>query len=128
MTPREAIALLTKPKSKYRAVPTVVDGVRFASKAEAKRDAELRLLERAGKIEELQRQPVFDLEVNDKLITRYVGDWRYFEVEYLTINGQRLRVKSIDVVEDRKGVRTPAFRLKWKLAQALYPDIEWRLS
>lgn len=102
-------------RSKYRNIPTVVDGVRFASKAEAKRDGELQLLERAGEIKFLCRQPSFRLMVNGQKICTYVGDWSYCE------NGKR-------VVEDRKGVKTPAFKIKWRLCQALFPEIIWRLS
>lgn len=102
-------------RSKYKAVPTVVDGVRFASKAEAKRDAELQLLAKAGKIHCLERQPRYRLVVNGVKVCAYVADWRYFE-------GNR------EVIEDKKGVQTPAFKIKWALAKALYPEIEWRLS
>lgn len=106
-------------ESKYRAVPTVVDGVRFASKAEAKRDGELQLLVRAGVIRDLERQPKFDLIVNGKKVCRYVGDWRY------VIVGES---RSIPVVEDRKGHQTPAFKIKWALAKALHPEIQWTLT
>lgn len=106
---------LAPKKSKYKAVPTVVDGVRFASKSEAARDAELQLLERAGTITGLTRQPRFKLEVNGAPICTYVGDWRYQE-------------HGLDIVEDRKGALTPAFKIKWALAKALHPEIEWRLS
>lgn len=108
-----------KRKSKYGAVPTVVEGVRFASKAEAKRDAELRLLERAGDIYDLKRQPRFPLVVNGALICTYVADWSYFDTKG-TVAGY--------VAEDRKGAITPAFKIKWALAKALHPEIEWRLS
>ena len=37
-------------QSKYHAVPTTIDNIRFASKAEARRYRELRLLEKAGEI------------------------------------------------------------------------------
>lgn len=107
--------------SKYRNKPQVVDGVRFASKAEAKRDAELLLLERAGKIADIKRQPRFPLIVNGEKICTYVGDWEYLD---LTSGATR----SGRVVEDRKGALTPAFKIKWALAKALHPEIEWRLS
>jgi hypothetical protein len=107
---------VTKVRSKYRNVPTVVDGVRFASKAEAKRDAELQLLKRAGMIQSLRRQPRFPLVVNGVKVCTYVGDWLYDEP-----GGHW-------VVEDRKGALTPAFKIKWALAKALHPEIEWRLS
>ena len=50
---------------KYKNVPTIVDGIRFDSKKEANRDAELRLLQRAGHITNLQRQVPFDLIVDE---------------------------------------------------------------
>lgn len=112
-----------KSKSKYGAIPTTVDGVRFASRAEAKRDAELQLLARAGEIIDIERQPKFDLFVNGRKICRYIGDWSFWEkdpkADYRCLRR---------VVEDCKGVQTPAFKIKWALAKALYPEIEWRLS
>lgn len=107
-------------QSKYRNVATVVDGVRFASKAEAARDAELLLMEKAGVIGDIRRQPRFPLIVNGVKICVYVADWGYLDFE--NISG------SIHVVEDKKGIRTAAFKIKWRLAKALYPEIEWRLS
>lgn len=107
-------------RSKYRNVPTVVDGVRFASKAEAARDAELQLLGRAGKIAFLKRQPRFPLVVNGVKICTYVGDWQYDERD--------AKGAITTIVEDHKGALTPAFKLKWALAKALHPEIQWRLS
>lgn len=108
-------------RNKYGAVQTVVDGVKFASKAEAKRDAELKLLARGGKIFALRRQPRFPLVVNGVKVCTYVGDWEYVEKDDPGGLTQT-------VVEDRKGVLTPAFRIKWALAKALHPEIEWRLT
>lgn len=108
-------------KRKYRNQPVVIDGVRFASKAEAKRDAELQLLVRAGQIRDLKRQPRYDLIVKGTKVCTYVGDWFYIE------KGEP-GYPSTAVVEDRKGVLTPAFKIKWALAKALHPEIEWRLS
>lgn len=110
-----------KRTGKYNAIPTVVDGVRFASKAEAKRDAELLLLQRDGKIHGLRRQPRFPLVVNSELICTYVADWTYFE----NVGEDRAYGP---IVEDRKGVQTPAFKIKFALAKALYPEIDWRIS
>jgi len=101
--------------TKYRNQPVVVNGVRFASKAEAKRDAELQSLAKAGKIHRLERQPRFVLRANGEKVCTYVADWRYFE-------GNR------EVVEDKKGVQTPAFKIKWALAKALHPEIDWRIT
>lgn len=117
----KGINIAAKRRSKYGAVATVRDGIRFDSMAEERRDFALVMLERGGFISKLERQPKFPLVVNGKKIGTYIADWRYFEK---TSPGH---IHS--VVEDKKGVRTPAFNLKWKLAQALYPAIsEWRLS
>lgn len=101
-------------RSKYKNVPTVVDGIRFASKAEAKRYGELKLLQRGKLISDLECQPWFQLVVAGEVISNYVGDFKYFE------NGR-------GVVEDVKGVQTDAFKIKWALAKALLPHIDWRL-
>lgn len=93
--------------SKYRAVPVIVDGVRFASKREAARYGALRLLEQAGEIEALELQPRYPLVVAGEEIGTYVGDFRYRERGEL-------------VLEDVKGVRTPVYRLKARLVKALY--------
>lgn len=118
---------MTARASKYRNQPQVVDGVRFASKAEAKRDAELQLLLHAGHVRNIQRQPRFPLVVNGVKVCTYVGDWQY---EELSPPGQRTAIWAtpLTVVEDRKGALTPAFKIKWALAKALHPEIEWRLS
>lgn len=110
-----------KAGTKYGNVPTMVDGVRFASGSEAKRDAELQLLARAGLIFALRRQPRYPLIVKGVKVCTYVGDWEYVEKD---VPGG----PTITVCEDRKGVLTPAFKIKWALAKALHPEIEWRLS
>lgn len=97
-------------RSKYGAKPIVVDGVRYASHKEARRFGELQLLQRAGKISELRRQPRFPIEVNGKLVCTYVGDAVYRE------NGDL-------VVEDVKGgeaTKTPVYKLKRALMLAVH--------
>ncbi len=111
--PSQAIrpfGLEAKPH-KYRAKVVVVDGIRFASQAEARRWSELRLLERAGQIVELVRQPEFAFFVGDKLIFRYVADFKYHGA---------LISNSGEVIEDVKGVRTPVYKLKKKLVEAQF--------
>jgi hypothetical protein len=96
--------------TKYGAIRTEVDGMSFASKAEARRYAELKLMERAGAISRLDIQPRFPLTVNGVKVGAYVGDFAYMD------NGKL-------VIEDVKGVKTPVYRLKAKLVKALY-DID----
>lgn len=50
-------------RNKYRAVAVTIDGVRFDSKAEAQRFQNLRYLERAGQIKDLQVHPSWPLHV-----------------------------------------------------------------
>jgi len=47
--------------NKYRAVAVTIDGIRFASRAEARRFENLRYLERAAQISQLEAHPTFDL-------------------------------------------------------------------
>ncbi len=95
--------------AKYRAKPTHVDGIRFASRKEARRYEQLRILLRAQKIMNLELQPRFPLEVNGQLVTTYVADFRYYDVE-----------RSCTVVEDVKGIRTPVYVIKRNLMLALH--------
>lgn len=47
--------------SKYKNIKVMVDGIKFDSKAEARRYAELKLMEDTGHIKELKLQPKFEL-------------------------------------------------------------------
>jgi hypothetical protein len=100
-----------RKRHKYGAVPTVVDGIRFASKGEAGRYRELKLLEQAQppKISNLQLQPKFPLVVAGTHICNYIADFRYIDLQ-----------TGGEVVEDFKGVRTSTYRIKKKLTEVLY--------
>jgi hypothetical protein len=104
----EAAGAELRAALKYRNQPTEVDGIKFSSKKEAKRYADLKWLLRGGQITDLKLQPRFPLKVNDKLICTYVADF-----EYVTAAGET-------VVEDVKGVQTDVFKLKRKLMRACY--------
>ena len=84
-------------KHKYSARPTIVDGIKFASAKEARRYGELRLLQTAGKISQLELQPRFKLVIQET----YVADFRYVEL------GET-------VVEDAKGFMTSEYKRKRK--------------
>jgi hypothetical protein len=101
--------------NKYNAQKTILDGIVFASKREARRYGELKILERAKIISGLELQPRFPLKVADKLICIYIGDFSYID----SATGKR-------VCEDSKGFVNQIYKLKRKLLYALYPDIDHR--
>ncbi len=99
---------MIRRRSKYGAKPTVVDGMRFASKREAHRWQELRLLEKAGEISELARQVAYPLVARVEnsngfgvTVGHYIADFVY-----------RQKGDAVLVIEDSKGFRTDLY--KWK--------------
>jgi hypothetical protein len=107
---RNIVKQAIQPKRhKYGAQAVVIDGIRFASKKEGKRYAELKLLAKAGEINGLELQPELPVaSPNGTLIFTYKADFSYW-----TKAGKR-------VIEDVKGVRTPVYRLKKKIIEVLY--------
>lgn len=95
--------------SKYGNIRTEVDGIKFASKREAVRYSQLKLLERGEALKGLRLQPRYPLTVNGLLVCTYVGDFEYFD-----------RATGRIVTEDSKGVKTKDFIIKAKLFHALY--------
>ena len=92
----------------------------FDSAKEAQRYRELKLLERAKEISNLELQPRFLLQEsfrkNGKTYRKieYVADFRYNE------NGKT-------IVEDVKGLQTDVFKIKHKLFEKKYPELELRI-
>jgi hypothetical protein len=106
--------------NKYKNTKIVVDNIKFDSNLEATRYKELKLLERAGTITDLELQPRFLLQDSFKKNGRtfrkieYVADFKYIE------NGKT-------IVEDVKGMQTDVFKLKHKIFEKVYPDLELRI-
>lgn len=121
-------------RSKYAAVRTTIDNITFASKREAHRYQELKLLEKAGWIRNLRLQPRYllcalvingadirDVNVGEIAkrrcpIGNYVAD---FEYEQSEVHGKRGAVWVLKV-EDAKGVKTPVYKLKKRIFEAQY--------
>ena len=128
--------------NKYRNKKIEVDGIVFDSKKEANRYRELKLLEDAGEIINLQRQVKFLLIpsqrepdkrgarggiVKGNLLERecsYIADFVYavpiyYEKQYTTTEGKTGKMEVVDdfelVVEDTKGFRTADYKIKRKL-------------
>lgn len=98
--------------SKYKAIKTTVDGIKFDSKKEARRYQELKLLERGGHIKDIELQPRFNFVLNDVKMGFYKADFRYKLRHYE--NDYR------DIVEDVKGFKTPMYNLKKKMMLAFH--------
>lgn len=107
-------------QNKYKNKKTQVDMYVFDSAREAKRYKELKLLERVGEISNLELQPRFILQDSFKKNGRtyrkieYIADFKYIE------NGKI-------IVEDVKGLQTDVFKLKHKLFEKTYPDLELKI-
>jgi hypothetical protein len=98
---------------KYGNIKTVVDGIVFDSKKEAKRYAELKLLEKAGKIYLLVLQPEYIIAapcvINGRKMAarKYRADFSYIQ------DGK-------EIVEDTKGMKTDMYKLKRHLMASIH--------
>jgi len=104
----QALMKQQRKEHKFKAKPAVVDGIHFPSKRQAARYLELKLLEKAGRIENLQidgPKTTFKLIVNGMLVCTYRADATYTEDGKL-------------VVEDSKGMKTDYYKLKSRLVRA----------
>jgi hypothetical protein len=105
-----------RPRSKYNARKTVIDGVTFDSVGEANRWRQLKLLQRAGVIKGLgEPHPSFPIVVDGVAICSVEMDFAYSE------NGAA-------IAEDWKGVYPAMSRLKHKLLAAKYPHLTIRIT
>lgn len=102
--------------NKFGNQKTEIDGIKFASRHEANRYIELKYMERAHLISNLQLQRVFTLigeqrDKNGKILERpvkYIADFVYVDA-----NGKT-------VVEDAKGLKTDVYKIKRKLMLMIY--------
>ena len=103
-----------KRSNKYSARRTTLGGIPFDSKREAKRWAELCLLERAGEIADLRRQVPLMLEGrNGPLLTRTGRRMR------LTVDFAYTDLASgLTIYEDAKGVPTRDYEVRRAVAAA----------
>lgn len=110
-TPQKEKTIADKPRAKYGNTKVEVDGIKYDSKKEAKRAAELEMQQRLGIISNLERQVKFVLQPSFEFMGHkireiaYVADFVYIE------NGEK-------VVEDVKSPITrknPIYKLKKKM-------------
>lgn len=95
--------------NKYHAKKTMIDGITFDSKKEANRYCELKLLQKAHMISNLELQVPFELIPKSKYGRSivYIADFLYEQ------NG-------LLIVEDAKGFKTPVYKLKKRLMQEIH--------
>ena len=111
-------------RSKYKAKKVTVNGITYASQKEYRRFCELRLLERAGKVTDLQYQVKFVLiptqyerfeRYSAKTRKRLKDGIRTAEQEVSYIADFVYTQDGKQVVEDSKGFRTADYIIKRKL-------------
>ena len=98
--------------SKYNSRKVTVDGITFDSKKESRRYLELKQMEAAGEIHDLQLQvpfeliPSFEIMIDGKKRKRrkmqYIADFVYY-------------INDVRIVEDVKGRKTDVYNIKKKL-------------
>lgn len=112
-------------KSKYHSIATCIDGISFDSRKEARRYRELKLLEKAGRISNLEMQVPFELipaqyEECDEVYTKgaHKGERKRgaciekavtYKADFMYIEDGKI------VAEDTKGFKTKDYIIKRKL-------------
>ena len=103
-------------RSKYNAVPTVYQGVRYSSKKEARFAENLELRRELGEFAYVLRQVPFDLSAG----IIYRADFVTLSKETVDYGVIRWDITVYEV----KGMETPAWKLKHKLFKDKYPLIQ----
>lgn len=101
-----------RSKSKYNNKTQVFDGRKYDSIREANHAEELEWRKKAGEISEIIPQYKISLDVNGVHIANYFVDFKV--------------IKSDGSIEfhEVKGMVLPIWQMKWKLFEALLPEIE----
>lgn len=105
-------------RSKYHNRKVMVDGVTFDSKREARRYCELKVRADAGEIAGLVLQPRFELQPGFEK-----GGKKYRKIEYVAdFMYTDLEIEET-FVEDVKGMKTDVYKLKKKLFEYQFPNL-----
>lgn len=96
--------------SKYGATKQTYNGYNYDSKKEAEYAAQLDWMLKAKEIKSWERQHKLELRVNGILICKYYVDFA------VTLNDGTIEYHEV------KGYETDVWRIKWKLAQALFNE------
>ena len=105
--------------SKYFSKKVIINGIKFDSKKEGDRYIQLKMLEKAKLIKNLELQKTFELQPSFKKNGKtyrsitYKADFYYYDNHL-----ERY------VVEDTKGFKTETYKIKKKLFEYKYSDLE----
>ena len=108
-------------RNKYNAIKTTVNGLVFASRREAMRYQVLLLELKAGKITDLELQckyelqPAFDKNGVHYRAIVYRADFTYKQSGKV-------------IVEDNKGFQNNVFKMKQKMFEYVYRDLELKIT
>ena len=112
-----------KTISKYKNKKVILDNIKFDSIKEGNRYEELKILEKAGLIKELELQPKFllidTIRYKGKTYpkTYYKADFRYFD--------NHLNKYIVEDVKSKITAKDKTYRLKIKMLLDKYPDINF---
>jgi len=115
--------MMSERPSKYYSQKVTSDDGTFDSKKEYRRWCDLKLLERAGEIRDLQRQVPFTLQPAFSIGGSVVASITY-RADFVYLSGATM------VIEDAKGYHTKDFLLKWRMLKYQFrdrTDVEMRI-
>ena len=99
-----------------------MDGITFASRAEMNRYATLKILERMGRIKDLELQPTYVLQPAYIRDGRKVQPLKYrADFRYLDTRDNRIIVEDVKA----KTYQTEVYRIKKKLLLCKYPELNF---
>lgn len=97
-------------RNKFNAKKSTYNGYHYDSKLEASYAIQLDWLKKAGEIKKWERQHKIDITINGIHVCNYYIDFKVYYpngcIEYHEV----------------KGFETDLWRIKWRLAKAMYPD------
>lgn len=104
----------SKRGNKYKAIKQTYNGFNYDSRREARHAAELDWRIKEGSVMRWERQHKITISLNGRKICDYYIDFKVYMAD-----------GSIEYHEV-KGAETAVWRLKWKLARAMFPD--WKMK
>ena len=115
----EILNKLINNSNKYHNKKASVDNIKFDSIKESKRYNQLKILEKANLISELELQKKFELQpsyINNKgekiRAIYYIADFYYYD-----------ELKNKYIVEDTKGYRTEVYKVKKKIFEYKFSNL-----